>query len=147
MRYVIFTYHSPSHLLKGSILSFYNSILLWSSRTWHFMLNSLFITISHDELVNELTTFITSYFQNRKTFFFLNSYWKNLKMRKSLIFVFQKENPSETRKTSTKTKTYLLPFKLLVLVGPKRSTWINSNGLVDMMSLIGLKEDMVCFLS
>jgi len=48
-------------------------------------------------------------------------------------------------KSSTRTKMKQLPLRLLILVGPNKSMWINSNGLDIMIFLIALKEALVCF--
>ena len=62
--------------------------------------------------------------------------------------MFQKENPCKTRKiVNQNKKTKLFLFKLLILVGPNKSMWINSNDLDVMISLIAVKEDLVYFSS
>ena len=58
-----------------------------------------------------------------------------------------KKNPCKLEKLSTKIKINRLPLRVLILIGPNKSICINSKGLDIMISLIDLKEDLVCFSS
>src|SRR3954468_15744958 len=52
--------HGSGHFLKSPILSFYNSILLWSSRTREIMSNTIFFEINLKEFILKFATMITS---------------------------------------------------------------------------------------
>ena len=98
-------------------------------------------------MANEFTTYITLYAQKSKNLFF-NSFSKNMKMReKTSSLCSKKKTYVNLEKSSTKTKIKWLSLRLLVLVGPNKSMWINSKGLIVMTSLIVLKKDLVCFSS
>ena len=71
---------------------------------------------------------------------FLNT-WKCEKARS---LCSKKKTQVKWEKLSTKIKTKRFSLRPLVLIGPNKSIWINSKGL-DVISLIVLKEDFVCF--
>src|ERR1044072_903877 len=69
---VSFLDHGSDHFLQSPILSFYNSILLWSSRTREIMGNTICIEKVFKIFIFKFTTMITSNFGNFKTLFILH---------------------------------------------------------------------------
>src|SRR3954467_3507182 len=64
--------HGSGHFLQSPILSFYNYILLGSSRTREIMGNTIFFEINFKESVLKFTTMITSDFYDFTFLFRLN---------------------------------------------------------------------------
>jgi len=68
---IVFMDHCSSNFLYRSIISFYNPILLWSSRKREFMNISIFFSKSFKWLIFKFSTMITPDFQNFQFFFTL----------------------------------------------------------------------------
>ena len=108
------------------------------------MPNSIFFTINDKRMVNEFTTSSLLRHKIEKSFSFSTLFLKTLKCEKTL-FLCSKKNHVNIEKSLTKTKTNQFSLRLLVLVRPNKSMCISFKGRDVMISLIDLKEDLVCF--
>ena len=102
-------------------------------------------TISNKGVIYKLATSITSNMYNQKKIQLFFEKHKNAKMFH--VCVSKKKTHVSLEKSSIRTKTRRFSLRLLVLVRPNKSICINSRDLDIIISLIDLKEDLVCFLS
>src|SRR3954466_2724690 len=93
LSHIRFINHGSGHFLQSPILSFYNSILLWSSRTREIMGNTIFFEINLKESVLKFTTMITSDLYDFTLFLILDLSAEVKEHCMRLILVFQELYP------------------------------------------------------
>src|ERR1044072_1415226 len=90
---VSFLGHCSCHFLQSPILSFYNSILLWSYRTREIMGNSICIKKTFKIFIFKFTTMITSNSNNLRVLFILHLSTEGGKYRVRLILASEELYP------------------------------------------------------
>ena len=135
-----------SHFLQYFILFFNYSILLRSSRGWKFMFNPFRVAKEvniHIVKLSPLITLIIIIWWPFSTCILLNN---DFKCFMASNFSLRKLTNEYLKKSSTTTRTYLLPPLLSICIGPIRSICRRSKGLVMLISLTSLCVLLVCFL-
>ena len=117
----IITSRYSFHFFQGPIFLFYHLVLLRCPKSWKIMAYSILIAEFLKFLILKLTTMVTSNW-NYSSFFLIHNSFKELYKRwECFILMCQEWNHVNLEKSSIMTSLYLLPPKLVVLVGPKRS--------------------------